>query len=268
LDKPRPNLPNLLKQVFRDRIFYKDPFVSSPEGGQAFCLARFRNASFSVARDAEAEWLFLCDADTIIARPPILEPEQTYCIPKVYWQKQEGETLQASFSTIDREGEAAFSRGNSWFIVHRKIFESTEFNENIFGYGWEDLEFNERVQSAGHRLLSVNSIVIHRYHPDADRRINERQYSRNESIFKASMVATASGVYSPWQNVEIIEALHPEWCDFLWLDRSRGVAIHGEKKAIGRYKQDHETVLITWSGEITDAFARDGNSLRFTHRLG
>ncbi|MGA4555135.1 methyltransferase domain-containing protein [Methylorubrum aminovorans] len=261
LDKPRSDLPPVIHEAFGDRLAYQDPFVPCMETGRAFCLSRFRNASFRLAREVGAEWLFLCDADTIIARPPTIPPGQTYLHPDVYWQREPGETVETSLKIIEAEGHRAFSQSNSWFIVHRDIFSTMEFNENIAGYGWEDIEFNDRVWAAGHRHMPSGAQVIHHYHPDSVRALNERQYARNKAISDAAGIATAHNIYSPWREVETIEAVHPEWRGFLWLDPSRGVAIHQGANAIGRLRQDEATVTIEWAGGITDVFRRTNNTL-------
>jgi hypothetical protein len=184
---PMTELEGEIIAFFKGRIEFCNPIVHDDlVNKDYFCLSKFRNACIAYARAQEEEWLFLCDCDTVLASYDFTPPPSKYGVPNVYWQKSETETIQQSLETIAEKGKAAFSVGNSWFILGRSIIEKFTFNENIYGWGWEDIEFDTRVKAAYFGLSVIDQVVIHVFHPEAHRVRDDYAFSRGKRILETT----------------------------------------------------------------------------------
>lgn len=265
------SLPDIVQQAFRDRLVQCDPFVHEQSSGRKhFCLSKFRNASIDYAVANGFDWLMLCDCDTIIAGGADLElPQSGFCFPKVYWQKHAEESAVESLATIRAGGEDVFSRGNSWFILSAALIKRLRFNENIYGYGFEDNEFQIRAAATGYSLQQANLIVIHSFHPDEEKNIDRRMWNRNKDIFEATrlLISMYKDVTRP-RNLLLVDARHPHWTSKLILDQDTKLLIHAQHKSEASYEIVDDILRVKWGTYPEEIFAREGGFFVYRQTAG
>ncbi len=174
-----------------DNIILIDTYHIDNDGIQRLNYCRLRNPSLDYAMKINAKWLYFCDIDTVYIKVAEPEEQNTINIARVYWQKDANETIEWSVDHIANWGEAVFSAGNSWFIIHHSIFGRFRFNEHLWGYTFDDTEYSVRVCSAmggPHRV--ENAHVVHIFHENSLRNLEYVSYNRNQSIYNAVLNMT------------------------------------------------------------------------------
>ena len=196
-------LPPELSEFFSGGIHRCDPFIQDAQGYRHFNMSKLRNLAIKVARGSNEDWLYFCDADTILVEDSVPPQDAKYCVPNVYWQRTANESLDVSLQNIRLEGNKAFSVGNSWFILHRDIFTRFDFNENMYGYGFEDIEYFARITANGWSLETVSGLVIHNYHGHSERNIVPSVLDRNKAIFDAGCLARTWNPRADWRKSKV-----------------------------------------------------------------
>ena len=147
-DINRSLLTDAASNFFDDIVCDVEAFVLDPfTGKKYFSLAKMRNASIQYAAQHGLKWILLCDADTVIADYTFDEPDGNFGFPEVYWRKLASESIFLSLERVRNPNDSTFSGGNSWFLIRSELFERLQFDENFYGYGFEDREFGERAHS-------------------------------------------------------------------------------------------------------------------------
>jgi hypothetical protein len=122
------------------------------------------------------------------------------------------------------------------------------FNECIYGYGFEDIEFDLRAHAAGYGLRESGLIVIHLYHPDSERAIDPVLHARNEAMVAVTRSLLRRGRDpAALPQIEISFAKHKEWSSALCLILSEKRVYVSANDAWGRYsfgRNDH--LVIEW----------------------
>ncbi|TXN20064.1 hypothetical protein [Methylobacterium sp. WL9] len=262
------NLPCIITDYFCHRILTLDAFVLDEHGFMAFCLARLRNASIQIAEEHDATWLVFCDADTVIARVASPDNSIEFANPSVYWQKSSEETVLQSLKYINENGYLAFSEGNSWFMLNKNIYRRHTFNENMVGYGWEDLEFVARLKSENIVNHRSEMQIIHIYHTDEDRAVNWWQFERNRMIFECTNFSLSQGLEMNWQNIEVLGTDHPHWKAYLFFNHKTKTVVHPLNKSFGKYSLDGSSIIISWADWAPERFERIGNGLSYAGTVG
>lgn len=260
-DGSREEIPEFLREYFQD-IFFCHPWVKS-EGQVHFNFSMLRNTSIDAALALGLDGIFFADSDTIIARLDIPD-NLDFGNPNVYWQKDAGEPVEQSALNIISE-QNPFSNGNSWFYLSSKVFSRYRFNEKIFGYGYEDIDFCVRVENEFKMLTGVCGTVIHNFHSTEERKVDPAQYARNKFIFQSTKRAIATGYSITNQQISAYRAIHPHWqCDII-IDhdeqRFRRIAISDG----GRLVRKEDGYLFLWDNSNWGAeqFVLLGGELRF-----
>ncbi len=190
--------PDILKAHSLDRYFFDktisvDPWELDVNFGRQFNFSKLRNAAIMYAMKNKYEYLFFCDSDTVFTSDHLLLDQTIeFAIPKVYWQRSENESIHDSLRIIENE-ENPFSQGNSWFLVSRKIFSVARFNEAIYGYGYEDIEFWSKVEHTFSQVSTIECVIIHSYHPVADKKIIPELFEINKFIYEKCLDLARSG---------------------------------------------------------------------------
>jgi hypothetical protein len=253
-------IPTDITVMFGGRVIRTDPFHHDIEAERRyFCLAKFRNVSIDYAVSNDYDWMMLCDSDTVVLRKSFKMPETCYGVPQVYWQRHEAEGVSESLSNIQTLADP-FSHGNSWFILGRTLLERFRFNEQIYGYGYEDREFDERVLASGYHLKKTSLTVIHAYHPHEDRNIDSLSERRNRSIFEATKCLLSLGLrfdHSP--RVKMISATHPDWKSNLFLFTDLKHVYHEANGSIGTFMLREDELTIQWKDFPIEHFFFDGS---------
>jgi len=125
-----------------------------------FCLSRFRNAAIDHAIKYHYDLLVLGDADSVFI-PETLNENTIYSTALVA-HLNEGET---PFNVHGREQGILSFRPCSWFVLSREVFTKHRFDEDYKGYGYEDLEFNRRLNQHGFFQSSFSLLAYHMWHP-------------------------------------------------------------------------------------------------------
>jgi FkbM family methyltransferase len=256
VNAPAEDLPRRIRCAFGDNIVTTPAPHVIAEGRRHFCLSKFRNYSIAYALDQGYEWLMLCDCDTVILPGSFSEPKTKYGVPDVYWQRSKDETINESLTIIQGSDTEIFSKGNSWFVLHRDLMSRIRFNENIFGYGWEDVEFDIRANACGFHLARVGIIVVHVYHSDTDRRIDPHAFARNEALVLTTKALLQRG-YNPiaLPGVDVVCGEHPHWSSPIGF-------LHNEKRVYlcrnrswGSYtEKSNGNVVIQWDDYGSEEF--------------
>ena len=241
--------------------FYFDHLVNK----SYFSLSQVRNAALSFASRNHFEWVLLCDSDTIFATYEFSLPLNGYGVPEVYWQKSESETPMQSLDVVSKPGPDTFSKGNSWFLIRQDIFSRVKFNENIFGYGFEDREFDLRVQALGHKLVSTDLCIIHQFHPHSERKVDSYIYGRNKTIFDYSLALSKRNALSADQDqFGTFYAKHPHWQGFLILYFDRRRLINVGQGTGGSFQFEGNKLRIAWDKFPPEVFVFTGSSFDYT----
>lgn len=188
---------------------------------------------------------------------------QRYVIPYVYWQKSPEETVAESIKKIDAEGIGAFSEGNSWFMLHREIFENLDFNENIYSYGFEDLEFCHRVQKMGYRKERCSTHIVHLYHSDEARNIDWILYERNRLIHEAVVLLANAGYRPDWRKTKRVKTTHSEWESDMYFDYASYVVVNLMDQSISSFEDNGQIVRIHRSDCLIEMFEKNSSGLKY-----
>ncbi|GJD84140.1 glycosyltransferase family 2 protein [Methylobacterium haplocladii] len=257
------SMPKTIVDFFGDRIVAEDPYVLDDSGNRSFSFSKLRNSAIKTARASKASWMFFCDADTVLAKIILPRPGEYYTIPYVYWQKTEKETINQSLKEIESIGAAAFSEGNSWFVLHRNVFDALDFNEQIFGYGWEDLEFSVRVQAKGFVPGRCGTHIIHLYHTQEDRQVDWPQFYRNQAVFEAIQIQVQNGYVPDWRNSETLKTSHSAWVADLYFDYTGNIVVNPLSKTANRFDIVDGKFVIHWNDWPAEVFERDIEGLAY-----
>jgi exopolysaccharide biosynthesis predicted pyruvyltransferase EpsI len=237
--------------------FYFDYLASK----KYFSLSQMRNAAFSYATKEGFDWLLLCDCDTIFANYDCEFPSSDYGFPKVYWQKSSDESILKSFETVNNPTSETFSKGNSWFLLSRQIFSSISFNENIYGYGYEDNEFEQRVLAAKFRPVSTDLVIIHKFHPHEERAIEPYINGRNKAIFEHSVSLAKNGkLLEDGKQFGAFHVRHPNWDGFLILYFRQGRLVYLGRGTAGNFKFDGRNLTAEWDELPAETFVFSNGS--------
>lgn len=266
-DTPPEHLPERIRYAFENTLVTAPPYVIA-DGRKHFCLAKFRNASIDYALHKGYEWLMLCDCDTVFFPGRFHEPETRYGIPDVYWQQSKNETIGESLELIRAMQPEIFSKGNSWFILHRDIMNRLRFNERIYGYGCEDVEFDIRANACGFNLASVGIVVVHMYHSDAERAIDPRIFARNEAIVQTTKALLRQGHDpSALPVVDVEFGKHPHWSSAIAFIPSKERVYLCSNKSWGNYFSENDgTLVIEWDDYPNEEFELVDGSFSFVRQ--
>jgi hypothetical protein len=256
VDVPAAQLPDSIRSFFGNSIVTVPPPFVVAYGRPRFCLSKFRNASIDHALARGYEWLMLCDCDTVVADYRFAAPPSGFGIPSVYWQTSAGETFAESMNTISDRGGDAFSKGNAWYTSRRDVFEKLRFNENIYGYGWEDVDLENRTRASGYHKGQTGMVIVHAFHPYAEKAIEHTLHLRNQAIGLATEGLARQGrdVSSP-PPVDVAFAKHPHWSSALCfvLDEQRVFMVANKVWAHYHFADDGK-LIIEWDRWPASAF--------------
>ena len=232
--------------------FEDDPYV----GRQYLSLSRMRNAALRYAAQNGFDWVLLCNSDTVVADYRLEPPDSGFGVPEVYWQKNPSEGVLFSLAKTRNPDENTFSKGNSWFLISSSIFRSTMFNENIYGYGFEDMEYEARVLAGGARNTTTAMRVIHKYHPDSQRGIDRYCHERNRTIFEyVRHTLKAGDAIDVSQPMSAFPAEHKNWQGALILLPESNTVVQWNQLSKGKYELDGGKLTIEW-----ERFPRESSS--------
>jgi glycosyltransferase involved in cell wall biosynthesis len=185
-----------LNDYFGKNIVEVDPWLVDERFGRQFSFSRLRNEAINYILRKGYDFVFFCDSDTIFTSGVIQIPASVqFAVPQVYWQKTKTESIFDSLKTIESERNP-FSQGNSWFILSREVLKSVRFNEAIFGYGYEDIEFWAKVRLLYSFTQISGLVIIHSYHTDGEKKINAELFERNKFICEKSIDLVRAGFNS------------------------------------------------------------------------
>lgn len=263
-DTDADNIPEEIMTYFGGNVVTTDPYVHMGDD-RHFCLAKFRNKSIEIALERGYEWMMFCDCDTVILHKPFIEPKRKQIgIPRVYWQKSADESIEDSLSAVSTLGAESFSKSNSWFILHNDTMRKFRLNENIYGYGYEDVEFSFRLKSGGCKLDITDNVVIHAFHSSAERTIISKLFTRNRDITEASKILMALGFDpSNLPDIDIIQARHPNWSGSLAVMAAERRVLQIEKRCLGSYRVDGDGLTIKWDEAAEELFRRQDSVFHF-----
>ncbi len=249
-------LPMDVVQFFDGGLFECSPYVSTPAGSR-FSLSIMRNAAIRHARTIAPEWLMFCDSDTIIVPSALPAFSHAFAIPNVYYQESAAETAVDSVERLNASETSLFAKGNSWFILKRELVFGFLMNEAFAGYGWEDNEFEFRISGSGHHVRAVDFTVVHSFHPQSERRIDELAMAANRAMALAMRLLIENGTVDPLlpaPHLEVCDAVHPSWQSKLVFCPSRQQVVHLEHRKLARYERHGESVRIQWPFYKADEF--------------
>ena len=143
--------------------------------------AKIRNR---LAKMAQYDWLLFLDCDSKIisdtyikdyinelGQPAIVsggrvyqgeKPDQKHLTHWSYGTKVESKPASK------RSAKPYISFHSNNFIIHRSLFEQIEFNEEIDGYGYEDLYFAEELKNIKGEIRHIDNPVLHEGLDDND----------------------------------------------------------------------------------------------------
>lgn len=223
--------------------FEHDPYVDK----QYFSLSRMRNAALRHATQSGFDWVLLCDSDTVIADYNLDPPDSGFGVPEVYWQKTPSEDILFSLERTRNPDEHTFSKGNSWFLISSNIFRDILFNENIYGYGFEDMEYEARVLARGAKNTTTAMRVIHKYHPESQRGIDRYCHDRNSTIFEYVRHALKAGdAVDVSRPMSAFPAEHKNWQGAFVLFPESHTVIQWNQLSRGKYELDGDKLTIEW----------------------
>jgi hypothetical protein len=157
---------------------------------------------------------------------------------------------------LDGSTNPPFAASNSWFIVNRSVMETVAFNESMFGYGWEDIEWLIRADLSGYWKGHNSTIVIHNFHDAAERRINPVLEKRNSDITKAARAFWLEwGMFSPKEGkTRVVSATHRDWSSNLVFHPTRSALFHAEYNRVAEYRQLGRAIQIEWKNDRPELF--------------
>jgi hypothetical protein len=139
---------------------------------------------------------------------------------------------------IESVDDSIFTSGNSWFILSRAIMEKVRANESMYGYGFEDMEFDARVHSLGYGFKEPPLYVIHIDHPQEQRGIKNHLMKRNEDLWNASCALLAAGVgQDNLPELTIYQVSDdPSWS--ICVSHERKIAVRAAERLVGEIVSD------------------------------
>ncbi|MCE5360651.1 MAG: hypothetical protein JJ714_06635 [Acidithiobacillus sp.] len=244
-----------------------NPWVVDNNGKNYFSLSRLRNAALDFADSSGFDGILFCDSDTIVARLSISN-ELDFCTPNVYWQREQDEPIEKSALNIISE-QKPFSDANSWFYLSSSAMKDFRFNECIIGYGYEDIEFALRVESKFPLLQNTCGIVIHNYHTNEERNVDENRFAHNKRILDATTYLLRHSYSVTNQSLDVFTAVHPHWRDEIIFDFTSGIffrIIYGDR---GKFSSDGGNFILTWddSSWPSERFILIDEELHFSNDL-
>jgi len=244
-------LPGIVHDYFSQNIRVLDPFVVDQFSGSTLTnICTMRNALLEWGLGIGAKTVMLCDADTVVRRTGVQLPTSGYGVPKVYWQKTARETLSESLHRIKTSEQNPFSVGNSWFMVGDKLLPEYRFNTNMYGYGWQDKEFDHRVKSFGNRLDVCDILVVHNYHEEKERNVVTPVFSRNELYFNSTMKMLRNGIRVKRPGTyEVVDRSKISGESSFILLSDDGGALDVDTGHRGRYTRQGYNVSLTWEDQ-------------------
>lgn len=255
-------IPEIIKAYFSDRIVTMNPQVHDIATGRThFSLSKMRNATINYALENKFEWLMLCDCDTVLLGTEFKNLQSNFCIPWVYWQKMPQESIVDSANFIKISNNTIFSQGNSWFILGGEVLRSVRFNENFFGYGYEDFDFCSRVGNFGCNFTQYDFVVIHNYHPPESKNIDHFCNERNKKLFLLSKILIDANekIYNQ-KKIDFVHAVHPHWESDLAIIPEKNRLIHTGNKSFGDYEISDNLLTIRWDDWPAETFIRNGEN--------
>jgi len=203
----------------------------------------------------------LCDSDTIIAKQGLDLPLDGFGVPEVYWQKSGNEDILKSFQQIQNPGENTFSKGNSWFILSKEVFSRFRFNENIYGYGFEDTEYSGRLRLSGLRVSPTSTRVIHKFHPEADKGIEEYTWDRNKAIKEFVLYELQQGRdYDVTKELIVLPARHEHWKGALIFFPKDKELLHWPQRSRAKYAFYNRILRVDWETFASEFFTYQAGS--------
>ena len=259
-DAAPDSLPDRISEFFDDVVDSVAAFVDDGYVGKRyFSLSAMRNAALDYALRHGFEWALLCDADTIFADYQVELPDSGFGTPDVYWQRDASEDVLTSWQRVRNPGENTFSNGNSWFLIAERIFKDVRFNENIYGYGFEDNEYEVRTRARGAVLKPAKLRIIHRFHPEKAKAIDKYSWKRNSAIYEYVAEELKAGREPDLrQRVDALPARHRDWEGVLLLFPETRRLLHWPQRQEGSYEFATGRLQVTWDKFGNDCFAADG----------
>jgi SAM-dependent methyltransferase len=258
-DLPHSKLSTSILSFFNHFVCSVDAFNFDPYVGKTyFSLAKARNAALRHAALNGFDWILLCDADTVIADYRWDPPDGGYGVPETYWQTSDAEDILFSWAKVQSPTERTFSQGNSWFLISASLFRNIAFNENIYGYGFEDLEYDARATAAGARLAKTALRVIHRFHAESQRAIDNYSHVRNRAIFEYVLRSVRAGEdVDVGQETVALPARHDYWQGALILFPQTGRVVQWDKFEEGTFEWISGVLRIAWDKFAGESFKND-----------
>jgi hypothetical protein len=259
-DLPKAALSSYCLEFFDDFVCEVEAFVhDSYVDRRYFSLSKFRNAGLSYAAEAGLQWVLLCDSDTVIADYALDLPASDLGVPEVYWQTAPAEDVLVSLERIRSPDDSTFSKGNSWFLISARLFREVSFNENIYGYGFEDNEFEARARARGASCTRTSLRVIHKFHPAGAKSIDEYSWARNRAICAYVSSELHAGRHVDVSiTLEAIPAEHRDWQGVLILFPQIRRLIQWDQRQGARYELHRDLLKVAWDNFGPETFILEG----------
>ena len=245
-DVKSSQLPVELCAYFSGRTITCDPSVVDCHGQSRFSYSKLRNVAIHHARTLTLDWLAFCDADTVVVDGSMKVGNTHFRVPNVYWQKSAEESLAVSVKAVESGDSSVFSPANSWFILGKCVFDNFTFNENMYGYGYEDINFFERLRVGNHQLERVDSSIIHKFHSYDEKRVVASEFSRNRDIRDADLVMWETCPEARWEDsvVYLLDEANG-MRSFVYYPRQNTI-IDPQSKQRAHPLFEGDTMLIIW----------------------
>ena len=241
-DAKKDAIPHDIRDFFSDNISeIAQPYVIDELTGAKECSrSALRNKCIAAGLASGCAWMMFCDVDTVIVVGKNFSlPETGYARPKLYMQRNGSEKVADSYRrVIESVDDSIFTSGNSWFILSRAIMEKVRANELMYGYGFQDMEFDARVHSLGYGFKEPPLYVIHIDHPHEQRGVKNHLMKRNEDLWNASCALLAAGIgQDNLPELAIYQVSHdPPWS--ICVSHERKIAVRAAERLVGEIVSD------------------------------
>lgn len=174
-------------------------------------------------------------------------------------KKEAAEDVLTSLQRVRNPDQDTFSKGNSWFLIASRVSRDVRFNENIYGYGFEDNEYEARARARGAALQPASIKIIHRFHPHEAKAIDKYSWRRNSAIFEYVSEELKAGRQPDVRlRVDALPARHRDWEGALLLFPQTRRVLHWPQRQEGSYEFSAGRLLVKWDKFGSDGFAADG----------
>ena len=142
--------------------------------------------------------------------------------------------------------------------------ENVSFNEEIFGYGYEDIDFDHRVRLSGHDIGQTDFVIIHNYHSHEERKIDPVRFQKNKYIVEyTSKLIENHQIIFKYKNIDYVKVINPFWESDLILMWDTKRLMHRDNGNFGDYELDGDVLHVKWDNFSPERYRKSGDAFEF-----